>query len=298
MFTEHFVNINGDIVLGDKAQISIFDRGFLFGDSIYEVTYSENGAVLFLDEHLDRLYQSAMYIDLELTLTRDQLKKELLRTLKASTYPRAYIRLIITRGTNEINLDPTLSQENNFIIIVKPLPEYPEALYKKGLFLTISSIERNSIKSTNPRAKSGNYLNNVMALNEAKKKNADDAIMVNSNGNVTEGTTFNIWFVKDSILHTPSLNSGLLKGITRDKVINICEVNNLTLRVDTFSPSDFLDADEMFISSSTKGIMPVYKLDDKVFGSDIKDWPMIDQLIKLYSNYKTKYQQNTKYKYL
>ena len=298
MFQEIDVNINGKLLSGDKAKISVFDRGFLFGDSIYEVTYTEDGQILFLEEHLDRLETSANIIDLKHNYTRDFLVEQILQTLKVSKHPRAYIRLIITRGNSLINLDPTLNTECSFIIITKALPPHPQNNFDKGLYLTISSIERNSIRSTDPRAKSGNYLNNVMALNEAKKKNADDAIMMNAAGHLTEGTTFNIWMVKENTVYTPSLKSGLLKGITRDKIIEICHENNIPLKVKSLSANDFLSADEMFISSSTRGIMPVNRLDSKYYGESIKQWPLTASLISLYDNLKQQYKMKSEFKYL
>ncbi len=293
-----FVNINGKITDQKNAQISVFDRGFLFGDSIYEVTYTEDGCILFLDEHLDRLETSANFIDFNYSFTREFLISEILKTLKTLNMPKAYIRLIITRGESSISLDPTQQTSPNFIIIVKALPEHPIHHYTKGLHLTISSIERNSIKSTNPRAKSGNYLNNVMALNDAKKRNADDAIMINSQGQITEGTTFNVWMIKNNKVYTPSLESGLLKGITRDKVLEICNKNKIKFEETTLRDKDFLNADEMFITSSTRGIMPIYKLDNKVYGDSIDQWPMTQKLIGHYITLKDKYKNHKRYCYL
>lgn len=292
------VSINGSIVSPHEATISIFDRGFLYGDSIYEVTYSEQGTLVFFKEHLDRLYNSASLLNLNIYLSREEIIKQALATLKHSKIPRAYIRIIITRGETQIGLDPSLSTNNNVVIIVKPQEKYPEKLYNEGLKIHIASILRNDIHAINPNAKSGNYLNNVMAISEAKEKGFDDAIMINKHAEVTEGTSFNIWMVTNGVIYTPPSKSGLLKGITRDKVIGICRQNNLALKVESFKEEDILCADEVFITSSTKGIMPVKQMGTKLLGTDTRDWPISTQLRVMYENLIEKELENSEYKYL
>lgn len=289
------VNINGHLSPSKDASISIFDRGFLYGDSIYEVTYSINGHLIFFEEHLNRLYNSASLLNMEIFLSREQIIEEALKTLSASKIERAYVRIIITRGETEINLDPSASFKNNFVIIVKPQPEYPAENYTHGLKMVISSVLRNDRKSINPNAKSGNYLNNVMAMSEAKKLGADDAIMVNPHGFVTEGTTSNIWLVKDGIIKTPPETSGLLKGITREKVLEICKDNHYPLAVTELMPEDILEADEVFITSSTKGIMPIYQVNDVEYSMDR---PIITKLSADYKKVLDKQQELTQFRYL
>lgn len=259
------ININGKITPKEDAKISIFDRGFLFGDSIYEVTYTTERAILFVNEHLDRLYQSANLIQMNMNLSREKIIKEVLKTLKAANIDNAYIRIIVTRGESEISLDPTQTEQNNFIIIVKPRPIYSDELYSKGISLKIVSVLRNDAKAINPSAKSGNYLNNIMALKEAKDYGYDDALMMNKEDYLTEGTTFNIWMIKDNCLYTPPVESGLLEGITREKVINLCNDNKLALELKNITEHEILSADEVFITSSTRGIMPVFKINDKIY---------------------------------
>ncbi len=284
LLSKTVVNINGEILPAAKAKISIFDRGFLYGDSIYEVTYSENGFLLFFEEHLDRLFNSAQLLDMHIFLSKTDIINEVLRTCKESQLKQAYIRIIITRGETALTLDPNESFKNNLIIIVKPKPIHPQKYYTNGLELYIPKIIRNDIKSVDPNAKSGNYLNNVLAMSEAKKVGADDALMVNHNNEITEGTTFNIWFIKNNILYTPDLKSGLLKGITRQKVIEICRENNIPYKVTTITREDIEQADEAFITSSTRGIMPVKKINSKIFGETINDWPLTKTISHLYSD--------------
>lgn len=297
LFPDTLVNINGTIYEPQDANVSIFDRGFLYGDSVYEVTYSEDNTVLFLNEHLDRLYHSANLLNMQFFITRDEIITEVLKTLKASRLNRAYIRIIITRGETQITLDPNVSTSNNLVIIVRPQAAYPPELYSEGLDLAIVSVLRNDKKSTDPSAKSGNYLNNVMAMAEAKRLGAMDAIMVNREGNITEGSTFNIWAIKDGIVHTPPIKSGLLKGITRSKILEICKREKLAYLLDEFTPDFILNADEVFITSSTKGIMPVKKINSRIYGDNINDWTLTKKLMTLYQELINTHKKENKYRY-
>jgi branched-chain amino acid aminotransferase len=272
LYDEAVVNINGEITNAKEAKVSIFDRGFLYGDSIYEVTYAQDYTLLFLDEHLDRLEKSAHLINMHLFVTREYIQDQVLKTLTESQMKDAYIRIIVTRGETEITLDPNASFKNNVVIIVKSKPQYPESFYQQGMRLAIVSILRNDKMATDPNAKSGNYLNNVMAIAEAKKLGADDALMTNKDGQITEGTTFNIWMYKDGYWITPPATSGLLEGITRKKTIEICKEQNIPFKEENFTTEDILNAQEVFITSSTRGIMPVGRINDKIYGKGIDEW--------------------------
>jgi branched-chain amino acid aminotransferase len=202
---------------------------------------------------------------MNITYTRDELIKECLKTLKVSNITNAYIRIILTRGESELSLDPTQSKKNNLVIIVKPKPQHNQDFYRSGIKLKVVSILRNDSRSTNPEAKSGNYLNNVMAITEAKNLGFNDAIMLNSDQNITEGSSFNVWLIKSDIVFTPSANAGLLLGITREKIIEICNTNNIKLIIKDLTVQDVSEADEAFITSSTREVMPIGLIDDKVF---------------------------------
>lgn len=276
-----FVNINGAITDAQSAKVSVFDRGFLYGDSIYEVVYSQNGVIIFLNDHIDRLYNSANILKIDFTFSREELISQILKTAAYSNIKDAYIRIIITRGQADIDLDPNSSDNNNVVIIVKNKKDHAKTFYENGIKLFIPNIVRNNINSVNPNAKSGNYLNNVMAISEAKSAGADDGVMKNSIGNITEGTSFNIWIVKNGMLKTPPVSSGLLKGITREKVLNICEQNKFNINTDPFNEVELLQADEVFITSSTRGIMPVHMINDTIFGSTVNDWPITIKVAEL-----------------
>lgn len=291
------VNINGVITSPEQANISVFDRGFLYGDSIYEVTYSEDSCLIFFHDHLERLYNSAAILGMSIFLSRDNIISESIKTLKASKLTRAYIRIIITRGETEIGLDPSNSFKNNLIIIVKPQPIYPETQYEHGLKLLLSNVVRNNRMALDPNAKSGNYLNNVLAIKEAKNQGFDDAIMLNNNGKITEGTSFNIWAVKNNIVYTPPVSSGLLRGITREKTIDVANKNSITLDHSELDADFIFNADEVFITSSTKGIMPVSQISEHKFGSSISDWPMTKRLMDEYAKLIVSEKLSCEYKY-
>lgn len=254
------ININGEILPAEQAKISVFDRGFLYGDSVYEVTRTYNNIPFLLEEHLERLWFSAQQISLNIPLSKKELTLEIKKTLKEVKFQNCYIRIIVTRGEGEIGLDPNLATKGNFILIVKEQKENPSWWYKKGVELIISNTLRNPVNSLDPNIKSGNYLNNLLAMIEAKKLGAFDAVMLNKEGYVTEGTTNNIWLVKGQNVFTPPLEVGILKGLTRTSLINICKQDQIPCFEESFLPEKLLDADEVFITSSTKEIVPVTKI--------------------------------------
>lgn len=260
------VNINGKIYSQHEAKISIFDRGFLYGDSIYEVTQTFNRTPFMLEEHLDRLWRSAQKLHLTLTYSRKQITDEILKTIDALDTDRAYIRLIITRGEGEINLDPTIAIKNNLIVIAKELPPNPTWWYEQGVSVIVADTIRTSIKSVDPSAKSGNYLNNIMAYEEAVNQKAFDAIMLNHEGLVTEATTSNIWIVQDTKILTPPLEAGLLGGTMRAKLIEIAKKHQITVFQENFNAKELRMADECFLTSTTRQIVPVTTIDGNPVG--------------------------------
>lgn len=274
--------INGEIFNKEEAKISIFDRGFLFGDSIYEVTISFNRKLLFFEEHLERLFNSAKLIKLELDYSKQDIIDNAKKLLKAFDEDNAYIRIIITRGIDEISLNPSDGIKQNLIMITKKAPFYSENLYTKGIYLNLVERRRNDRLALDPNAKSGNYLNNILAIKDAKVNNAYDAIMENADGNITEGTTFNIWYIKDKEVYTPHAKSGLLKGITRAKLLDFARDNNINVHETLCKKEDFYNADEVFITSSTKGIMPVFQLNSRVYHDKLSDDSLTKKLMNIY----------------
>lgn len=261
------ISVNGKISNSAEACISVLDRGFLYGDSVYEVTLTYEKHPFLLDEHLDRLYRSARAIHMEFSFSRDDLIKEITKVIDALEGDRLYIRFVVTRGEGEINLDPAAASTNNLVIIGKPLPEYPRDWYDKGVSLIISDILRNSKRSMDPSIKSGNYLNNVLAMAEAKKKGAFDAMMLNYKGNITEGTTSNIWIVEDGKFITPPLEAGLLGGITRKTLLLLAGRSGLDVCEEDITPERLKSASECFLTSSTKEIVPITEVDGNPIGN-------------------------------
>ncbi len=262
------ININGEIFTDpSQAKVSVFDRGFLFGDSIYEVTDAYEMTPCFLEEHLDRLWISAGKLFMPINYSRDEIASEINKCLKKLNSPRAYIRIIITRGEGEITLDPSNAGRNNLIIICRSLQVNPSWWYENGVEVVIAQTKRTAIESMDPSIKSGNYLNNILAFNEAASKGAYDAIMLNHDSKITEGTTSNVWLVKDGTFYTPALKAGLLGGITRAKLIELCNENSINVKEEDITIEQLKSADEVFLTSSTKRIIPVVKIDDHIVGS-------------------------------
>lgn len=274
------ININGDIQ--NEAFISIFDHGFLFGDSIYEVVCTNDGKPCFLDEHLNRLFASASGISLEIPLSSEEIKEQIQATLDSAENSESYIRIIVTRGVGELDIDPSSCFNPNVIILVKEISPIPDESYKKGISVALVSIKRNSRDSLNPAVKTGNYLNNVLARVESRKMGAEDAIMVNPWGQLTEGTTSNLFFVKDGRLLTPEKECGILSGITRQKIIQLANENGISLEEGKWPGEELFKAEEIFLSGTVKKVMPVTILDNRPVGEG-KPGAITRKIMRLYS---------------
>lgn len=222
-----------------------------------------------------------MKMDMPLEITLEELQRDLKLVLDKLDTDNAYIRIIITRGEGEIGLDPALATKSNVIIIVKELPANPSWWYSDGVHMIISHTMRNPKNAVDPRIKSGNYLNNVMAINEAKKAGAYDAIMLNAKDEVTEATTSNIWVVKDGEVITPPVKAGLLGGITRKSLLKLAKENNYNISERNFNEEFLKSADECFLTSTTKLLVPITKIDNQDIGSG-KPGPITLELLKLY----------------
>lgn len=277
----YFVNIDGQIVKGNEAKISVFDRGFLFGDSVYEVTCSLDDKIFRLGQHIKRLRLSAEKINFTIPFEDDFIKDQIKKTLRIAHFKEAYIRLIITRGTGEIGLDPSLAHSPSFIIFCKELTPNPPQWYIEGVKMIIAQTQRNSKNSLDPSIKSGNYLNNLMAHTEAKKEGAFDAIMLNSQGYVTEGTTNNIWIVKNQTVITPPIEAGLLEGLTRKNLLEMMKRAKIEFKEANLLPSDLYQADEAFLTSTTRRIVPIRQIDQSPPFKTIPG-PLTSRLMQIY----------------
>jgi branched-chain amino acid aminotransferase len=260
------VIIDGEVQEPGQSRISVFDHGFLFGDSVYEVVRTRGGEPFMLQPHVDRLRKSAAEIYMDLPFSDADLEREFLRAIGLVGSPEAYVRIIVTRGEGELELHPASCVRPTMVLIARPLVPPPEHLYLEGVHLAIVPRRRTDPRSLNPAAKTGNYLNNVLAIIEARRRGADDAIMLNAEGHLTEGTTANVFLVRSGVVRTPSLESGILEGITRGLVIRLLAEEGLPLEEGHLSAEDLRGADEAFITSTTRDVMPVTEVDGAPIG--------------------------------
>ncbi|KMP10932.1 branched-chain-amino acid aminotransferase [Candidatus Nitromaritima sp. SCGC AAA799-A02] len=275
------INING--VIEEEAYISVMDHGFLFGDSIYEVVSTRGNRPCFLDEHLQRLRRSAEGIALTLPYEDEWFRREVERTLQAAGNQESYIRILVTRGVGEMDIDPSTCHSPGVMIFVAPAHVYPRELYENGIDLAVVSIKRNPRDALNPGIKTGNYLNNVLAKMEANRLGAHDALMLNPWGQLTESTTSNFFFVQEGRLLTPSLDCGILAGITRDMTIRMAQENGIPVEEGQWPVESLDKAEEMFLTGTVKQLMPVTRLDGKIIGNG-KPGAITRRLMGLYEN--------------
>ena len=253
-------NVEGKLVPPEQALVPVLDRGFLYGDSVYEVVRTYAGRPFEMERHLARMEKTAQRIDLALP-PRETILRELQRTLEAAGNPESYARLVITRGTGEFGLSPFLARgQNRLVVIVRPLPVPAEEQYERGLQMAIAKTRRNPPEALDPALKTGNYLNNILALREAHEAGADDAILLDLKGRVTEGTTSNVFFVQRGVLVTPPLALGMLEGVTRAVFMDIARDEGLLLREEPHGPEALAAADEVFMTSTLREAMPVTSL--------------------------------------
>ncbi len=279
-----YVNVNGLITKGPEAKISVFDRGFLYSDSVYEATRTFEHKPFRLTKHLDRLFLSAEKIALEPTLTKEFIEAEIIKTIKASNFSNATLRIVLSRGTNsDLGLDPELSGPNNLVIYTKEIKPNPESWLTVG----VSMIFYNKTQSQHGSLpKTGNYQENILAYKAAHSTGAYDAFMVNPEGHVTEGTTSNAWIIKDGVLYTPALSNGVLEGLTRKTLFEMFDKNLTSVPVieKNLTTKDFLEADECFITSTTRNLVPVTKIEETKIGTGLPG-PLTLNLLKAYLDF-------------
>ena len=253
-------NIDGRLVPPEQALVPVLDRGFLYGDSVYEVVRTYGGRPFEIGRHLARMEKTAQRIGLTLP-RRETILGELQRTLEGAGNAESYARIVITRGIGEFGLSPLLARgQNRLVVIVRPLTPPPEEQYQRGLQMAIARTRRNPPQALDPALKTGNYLNNILALREAHEAGADDAILLDLKGQVTEGTTSNVFFVQRGVLVTPPLALGMLEGVTRALFIDIARGEGLLLREEPHGPEALAAADEVFMTSTLREAMPVTSL--------------------------------------
>jgi len=274
--------MNGHIMV--NAEISVNDHGFLFGDSIYEVLTTKGGKLLFVGEHLARLHKSASGISLEIPYSDERFISEINNTLIAAGNEESYVRIMVTRGVGDIDIDPSTCDKPNVLIYVTSPHIYPNENYENGINVALVSIKRNSKDALNPGIKTGNYLNNVLAILEANGSKAHDALMLNAWGHLTECTTSNFFFVQDGRIMTPSEECGILSGITRSNIIQLARENGFLVEEGQWPVEILQNIDEAFITGTVKKVVPVTRIDGRPVGKGIPG-PVVKKLMKLYDTY-------------
>lgn len=260
------VYIDGQFLAKADAKISVFDHGLLYGDGVFEGIRSYNGCVFKLDEHLRRLYESAKAILLNIPISIEEMEIAILTTLRENNLRDAYIRLIVTRGEGDLGLDPDKCSKSSIIIIADVITLYPPEFYDNGLEIVTVASTRNHAEAVNPRIKSLNYLNNILAKIEGKQAGVVEALMLNTAGQVVECTGDNVFFVKDNVIVTPPTHVGILEGITRNAVIDLACDRGYTVEEKVFPRHDLYIADECFLTGTAAEVIPVVVIDKRIIG--------------------------------
>jgi branched-chain amino acid aminotransferase len=257
------IYFNGKFVPKNEARTSVYDHGFLYGDGVFEGIRAYNGRVFRLDEHIERLYDSAKAIDLNIPLSKAEMKKAIIETLKKNNLKDAYIRPIVSRGDGDLGLDPRKCAKPNIFIITQEWGAMYGDLYEKGLTAITVGVRRNAPEAMPPNIKSLNYLNNILAKIEANAKGGDEAIMFDIHGNISEGSGDNIFIIKNNrILTPPTMNN--LRGITRAAAIELARKEGIEVMETNIGLFDLYTADEIFVTGTAAEIAPIAKVDGRL----------------------------------
>jgi branched-chain amino acid aminotransferase len=278
------IYVDGEFVPEEKAVTSIFDHGFLYGDGVFEGIRAYHGRVFKLAAHVDRLYDSARSILLNIPISKEEMTEVVLETMRRNGLRAGYIRLVVSRGKGDLGLDPRNCPRAAVFCIGASIQLYPEALYEKGLEVVTVATKRNLNEALSPRIKSLNYLNNVLAKIEASLAGTLEAIMLNAEGYVAEATGDNIFIVKDGILITPPSHVGILEGITRNAVMDLARRQGIPVEERLFTRYDVYIADECFLTGTAAEVIPVIKVDGRPIGEGVPGtmtWQLIREFREL-----------------
>jgi len=275
------IYISGKYYSREDAKISVFDHGLLYGDGVFEGIRVYNNRVFRLQEHLLRLYESARAIALSIPIPREQIQQDILKTLRRNGMSDAYIRLVVTRGEGNLGLNPFACRDPQVIIIVDKIALYPREHYEKGLSVITAATQRNLPEAVNPRIKSLNYLNNILAKIEAITSGVEEAIMLNSFGLVSECTGDNIFSICKGVILTPAISMGVLEGITRNVVVSLARQHKIPVKQVVMTRHDLFIAEEAFLTGSAAEIVPVVKIDGRLIG-DGRPGPITRKLMEWY----------------
>src|SRR3954470_3048574 len=261
------VNLNGKLVDKADAKISVYDHGLLYGDGVFEGIRIYAGRIFRAEQHLRRMYDSAKAIRLEIPLSPEQFRAAIEQTFKANNFTDCYVRAIVTRGVGYLGLNPNRCEKPSVIIIADTIELYPKEMYEKGMAIITASVIRNHPNALSPRIKSMNYLNNILAKIEAIDAGVPEAIMLNHEGNVAECTGDNIFIARGGTVYTPGTADGILEGITRQVILELCSRLNIPCVEKTLQRHDLYIAEECFLTGSAAEVVPVTKIDGRSIGT-------------------------------
>ncbi|MEM7136589.1 MAG: aminotransferase class IV [Myxococcota bacterium] len=271
------VSIDGEIVDSAQARVPVLDRGFLYGDSVFEVYRTYDGVPFAEEAHLERLARSASRLMIRMPISLSALSAEVRATLDAAGEGDWYVRVVVTRGTGPLTYDPTTAVSPMRVIIVAPVRPYPESQYAEGAAVVLLRASRPTDDARAAGAKASNYLANLLAVHEAKERGAHEAIVLGPDGRLLEGASSNLFIVKDGVVRTPTPQPGILVGITRATVLDVCASLDVPVEETEIYPTDLHQADEAFITSSIREVMPVVRADDQAIG-DGRPGPVTNRL--------------------
>lgn len=275
------IYVNGEFVPKDEAKVSVFDHGYLYGDGVFEGIRAYHGRVFRLDAHLDRLFDSAHYLMLEIPLTKEEMKAAILETVRRCGLRDTYIRPVVSRGPGDLGLDPRKCKKASVVIIVDSIQLYPKEAYERGLRAVTAGTRKIRPDALSPQAKTLNYLNNILARIEANQAGVDEAIMLTSEGYVCECSADNLFIVRDGEIWTPSPHLGILVGVTRGVVLELAQVLGIPLQERIFTPHDVYTADECFLTGTGAEVGPVVEVDGRRIGTGTPG-PVSQRLIKAF----------------
>lgn len=272
------IYIDGKFVPGEEAKVSVFDHGYLYGDGIFEGIRAYYNSVFRLEDHMERLYNSAKGINMEIPIDKEQMKEVIMETCRRNNIRDGYIRVVVSRGVGDLGLDPRKCPVPTVVCIADTITLYPDELYETGMAVITVPTRRNIPEGVNPRIKSLNYLNNIMAKMEANMAGVGEAILLNQEGYVAECSGDNIFIVKNGVLKTPATYVGILEGVTRNEVIKIAKKLGIIVEETIFTRYDLFIADEVFLTGSAAELIPVVKIDDRII-ADGKPGPVYAKLL-------------------
>jgi branched-chain amino acid aminotransferase len=259
--------LDGKLLDRDDAKISVYDHGLLYGDGVFEGIRAYAGRIFRADQHLRRLYDSAKAIRLAIPLSPEQFLDAIQQTIKANNFTDCYIRAVVTRGVGYLGLSPSKCVKPSVFIIADSIEMYPREMYEKGMSVITASVIRNHPNAVSPRIKSLNYLNNILAKMEASDAGVSEAIMLNHQGHISECTADNIFLVRDGIVSTPTTHDGILEGVTRATIIDLCGKLGIPCQEKTLGRHDAYVADECFLTGTGAEVIPVTQVDKRPVGS-------------------------------